>query len=271
VAELKKSRVLASTGLYWRRGILLLLVCLAPLISVRGRSDEAPKDKSVQRGHDRFERSCAMCHGAAATGGAGPNLIQSSLVRHDEGGDQIGPVVWKGRSERGMPAFPTLTAGDISDLAAFLQRLIVTASVASSNGLAGDNSLKNLLTGNAAKGKQYFYGAGGCSPCHSPAGDLSGVARRYSPTELEGRILYPSGQSVTATVSLGSGEKSEGKLLHLDEFYVAIEDANGSYRSWPLAQVKVEVKNPLAAHQDLLGKYTDEDIHDLFAYLETFQ
>ena len=65
-----------------------------------------------------------MCHGAAATGGVGPNLIQSSLVRHDEGGDQIGPVVLKGRSERGMPAFPMLTAGDISDLAAFLHKLI---------------------------------------------------------------------------------------------------------------------------------------------------
>ena len=268
---MKKSRVPTNTGLYWRRRILLLLVCLAPLLSVRGRSDEAPKDKSVQRGHDRFERSCAMCHGAAATGGAGPNLIQSSLVRHDEGGDQIGPVVQKGRSERGMPAFPTLTAGDISDLAAFLQELIVSASVVSSNGLAGDDSPKNLLTGDATKGKQYFNGAGGCFHCHSPAGDLSGVARRYSPTELEGRFLYPSGQNVTAAVSLASGEKSEGKLLHLDAFYVAIEDAKGSYRSWPLAQVKVEVKNPLAAHQDLLGKYTDEDIHDLFAYLETFQ
>jgi cytochrome c oxidase cbb3-type subunit III len=268
---MKKSRVPPSTGRYWRRGILLLLVCLPPLLSVRGRSDEPPKDKSVQRGHDRFERSCAMCHGAAATGGVGPNLIQSSLVRHDEGGDQIGPLIRNGRSEKGMPAFPTLTAGDISDLAAFLQELIVTASVVSSNGLAGDDSPKNLLTGDAAKGKQYFNGAGGCSHCHSPAGDLSGVARRYSPTELEGRFLYPSGQNVTATVSLASGEKSEGKLLHLDAFYVAIEDAKGSYRSWPLAQVKVDVKNPLAAHQDLLGKYTDEDIHDLFAYLETFQ
>ena len=209
---MKKSRVSASTGRYGRHGILLLLVCLAPLLSVRGRSDEAPKDKSVQRGHDRFERSCAMCHGAAATGGVGPNLIQSSLVRHDEGGDQIGPLVRNGRSEKGMPAFPTLTAGDISDLAAFLQELIVTASVVSSDGLAGDDSPKNLLTGNAAKGKQYFNGAGGCSHCHSPAGDLSGVARRYSPTELEERFLYPSGQTVTATVSLASGEKSEGKL-----------------------------------------------------------
>ena len=153
---MKKSRVPASTGLRWRRGILLLLVCLAPLLSVRGRSDEAPKDKSVQRGHDRFERSCAMCHGAAATGGVGPNLIQSSLVRHDEGGDQIGPVVRNGRSERGMPAFPTLTAGDISDLAAFLQELIVTASVVSSNGLAGDDSPQKSFDRERGKGQAVF-------------------------------------------------------------------------------------------------------------------
>ena len=153
---MKKSRVPASTGRYWRRGILLLLVCLAPLLSVRGRSDEAPKDKSVQRGHDRFERSCAMCHGAAATGGVGPNLIQSSLVRHDQGGDQIGPLVRNGRSEKGMPAFPTLTAGDISDLAAFLQKLIVTASVASSNGLAGGQFAQESFDRERGQGQAVF-------------------------------------------------------------------------------------------------------------------
>jgi cytochrome c oxidase cbb3-type subunit 3 len=212
-----------------------------------------------------------MCHGATAMGGIGPNLIQSSLVRHDRGGDLIGPVVSKGRPERGMPAFPILTSGDVSDIAAFLQVRIDAASVTSSNGLARDESLKPLLTGSAERGKQYFYGAGGCSGCHSPSKDLAGIAEKYNPTELEGRFLSPHGDNVIAEVSLPSGQKVQGKLLHLDAFYVAIRDEDGWYRSWPLSQVKVQVKDPLATHMELLGKYTDRDIHDLFAYLETLK
>jgi cytochrome c oxidase cbb3-type subunit III len=227
--------------------------------------------QSIQRGEAQFERSCAMCHGATAMGGIGPNLIQSSLVRHDSGGDLIGPVVLKGRAERGMPAFPVVTSGDLSDLAAFLHSRIDAASVTSSNGLASDDSLKQLLTGNAERGKQYFYGAGGCSGCHSPSGDLAGIAGKYSPAELEGRLLSPRGENVTAIVLPSSGEKVQGKLLHLDAFYVAIQGEDGWYRSWPRAKVKVEVRNPLAAHIELLDKYTDRDIHDLFAYLETIK
>jgi cytochrome c oxidase cbb3-type subunit III len=254
----------------------LPLICFLPLLSVRARTDkptaaDSARNKSIERGEAQFKRSCAMCHGATAMGGIGPNLIQSSLVRHDQGGDLIGPVVSKGRPERGMPAFPILTSGDISDIAAFLQARIDAASVTSSNGLARDESLKPLLTGSAERGKQYFYGAGGCSGCHSPAKDLAGIAEKYNPTELEGRFLSPHGDRVIATVSLSSGQKVQGKLLHLDAFYVAIQDEDGWYRSWPLSQVKVQVNDPLATHRELLGKYSDRDIHDLFAYLETLK
>ena len=252
---------------------LFVLLCFVPLLAARAQNDNSNSaaNKSVERGKAQFERSCAMCHGAMAMGGIGPNLIQSSLVRHDNGGDLIGPVVLKGRAERGMPAFPAMTAGDVSDIAAFLHSRIDAASVASSNGLARDDSLKQLLTGSAERGKEYFYGAGGCGGCHSPTGDLAGIAEKYSPTELEGRFLSPPGDNVTAEVLLNTGQKVQGKLLHLDAFYVAIQTEDGWYRSWPAAQVMVKVKNPLAAHTQLLSKYTDRDIHDLFAYLETIK
>jgi cytochrome c oxidase cbb3-type subunit III len=251
---------------------LFLLLCFTPLMVASAQSDRSAAGKeSASRGQTQFERSCAMCHGAMAMGGIGPNLVQSSLVRHDNGGDLIGPVVLQGRAERGMPAFPVMTSGDVSDIAAFLHSRIDSASVASSNGLARDNSLKPLLTGSAERGKKYFYGAGGCSGCHSPSGDLAGIAEKYNPTELEGRILSPHGDNVTAEVLLNSGQKFNGKLLHLDAFYVAIQTEDGWYHSWPVTQVKVKVKNPLATHMELLNKYTDRDIHDLFAYLETIK
>ena len=229
------------------------------------------KSPNVQRGQAQFQKSCAVCHGTEAMGGVGPNLVQSSLVRHDEDGNLIAPVIQEGRVDKGMPAFPMMSSADVSDIVAFLHARIQVASLASSNGLVGDYSLQQLLTGNAEAGKQYFNGAGKCATCHSPTGDLAGIAKKYSPAELEARFLYPPDDRVTATVSLPSGKKVHGKLLHLDAFYVAILDQDGWYRSWPLQQVKVQVKDPLAGHLDLLGKYTDKDIHDVFAYLETLQ
>jgi cytochrome c oxidase cbb3-type subunit 3 len=35
--------------------------------------------------------------------------------------------------------------------------------------------------------------------------------------------------------------------------------------------VKLEVHDPLAAHRELTGKYTDADLHNLFAFLETLK
>ena len=37
------------------------------------------------------------------------------------------------------------------------------------------------------------------------------------------------------------------------------------------ANVKVEVNDPLAAHHELLDRYTDADIHNIVTYLETLK
>jgi cytochrome c oxidase cbb3-type subunit 3 len=252
----------------WRR------ICFAVVFAFAAHASaqrDPMKHENVQRGQALFQKSCAICHGTEAMGGAGPNLVESSVVRHDENGDQIAPVIQEGRIDKGMPAFPLMTSANVSDIVAFLHARIEVASVTSSNGLAGGYSLKQLLTGNAEAGKQYFNGAGKCATCHSPSGDLAGIAKKYSPSELEANFLYPSDDNVTATVSFSSGKKISGKLLHLDAFYVAILDQDGWYRSWSLQQVKVQVHDPLAGHLELLSKYTDKDIHNVFAYLETLQ
>jgi len=229
------------------------------------------KNPNVQRGQAQFQRSCAICHGTDAMGGVGPDLLQSSLVRHDENGNLIAPVIQDGRPDKGMPAFPMMDSAEISDIVAFLHARVAVASVVSSEGLAGGYSLKQLLTGNSEAGKQYFYGAGKCSTCHSPTGDLAGIAKKYSPADLEAQLLYPSHDNANATVTLNSGKQFHGKLLHLDVFYVAILDQDGWYRSWPLYQAKVQVHDPLTGHLELLSKYTDKEIHDVFAYLETLK
>jgi cytochrome c oxidase cbb3-type subunit 3 len=134
-----------------------------------------------------------------------------------------------------------------------------------------DYPVEKLLTGNAAAGKTYFFGAGHCDTCHSPTGDLAGVAKKYTPINLEARFLYPGGGRRSVTVTTPSGEKVSGTLAHLDEFNVALRDGTGWYRSWPRDRVQVEVRDPIEKHRELLQKYTDADVHNLFAYLETLK
>ncbi|MEO6966245.1 MAG: c-type cytochrome [Acidobacteriaceae bacterium] len=228
---------------------------------------EAP---DVQRGNALFQQSCSLCHGAGATGGAGPNLLQSGLLLNRKYfGDELSVVIQGGRPDRGMPAFPMLSADNISDIIAFLNaRVEVTSSESSGS---ADSALKQLLTGNAAAGKRYFDGEGKCATCHSPTGDLAGIAKKYPPDELQAMFLYPRDNKVTATVLLPSGKKIKGTLLHHDAFYVAIRDEDGWYRSWPLQDVKVQVEDPLSAHEELLHSYKNKDVHDVFSYLETLK
>jgi cytochrome c oxidase cbb3-type subunit 3 len=74
-------------------------------------------------------------------------------------------------------------------------------------------------------------------------------------------------------VTLPSGESFSGLLDHIDDFTVSLHDADGNFRSFTRngATPKVEVHDPLKAHTDMLGRYTDADIHNVTAYLVTLK
>jgi cytochrome c oxidase cbb3-type subunit 3 len=129
----------------------------------------------------------------------------------------------------------------------------------------------DLQTGNADAGKMYFNGAGGCAKCHSATGDLAGIASRYQGLQLEERMLYPRGAKSTVTVTLPSGQIVTGTLAYRDEFTVALKDSAGVYRSWPVTDISYKVDSPADAHVDLFSHYTDDDIHNLMAYIQTLR
>jgi cytochrome c oxidase cbb3-type subunit 3 len=222
----------------------------------------------AQQGKKEFVASCGFCHGEDATGSRAPDLVRSPLVNRDVGGDLIASVIRNGRPDKGMPGLP-LPDNTIQDIVAFLHMRVKEA--AGSAHVASDYPLERLLTGNAEAGRAYFNGAGKCASCHSPTGDLAGIAKKYAPLNLEERFLVPHGGVVTVTVTTPAGEQVTGKVDHLDDFTVSLRDASGWYRSWPRDKVKVSVHDPLQAHREMLAKYTDADIHNLFAYLETLQ
>jgi cytochrome c oxidase cbb3-type subunit 3 len=62
-----------------------------------------------------------------------------------------------------------------------------------------------------------------------------------------------------------------GSLAYRDEFTIAVTDASGTYRAFPASQVTFTVDDPLQAHAEQLGKYTDADMHNVLAYLHTLR
>jgi len=242
---------------------LLTLTAIVPPASAQ-RAVQA----TVEQGRKEFEKACGFCHGPDASGARAPDLIRSTLVNHDENGNLLGPLIRNGRADKGMPP---LAASDsqVAQIAAFLHARIV-ASIRSAR-VPTDYPEEKLLTGDAAAGKTYFNGAGGCAGCHSPTGDLAGIARKFSPLNLQQRFLYPAGKRPTATVTTRAGKTVSGTVVRMDEFHIAVRDGAGWYHSWPRRAVKVEVKDPLETHRKLLFQYTDADMHNLFAYLETLK
>jgi cytochrome c oxidase cbb3-type subunit III len=231
----------------------------------------------VDAGRPLFSSRCGFCHGRDAAGGeTGPDLTRSMLVAEDVRGDKLAPVIRSGRTDKGMPGF-NLPQADMDAVVAFIHDQKTRAE--SQEGGRRTVDPTDLQSGNADRGRQYFNGGGGCSRCHSPTGDLAGVASRFEGLALLQRMLYPSGgrgaepprSPATATVTTRSGETVTGRLAFRDEFTIAVVDQSGWPRSWAVNQVKVAIDNPLDAHTAQLAKYTDDDMHDVLAYLQTLR
>ncbi|MGB9465714.1 MAG: c-type cytochrome [Candidatus Acidiferrum sp.] len=246
----------------------MAIIFLIAVSNSPARQQSETPDPAIERGHKQFGQSCGFCHGAEATGARAPDLIRSTLLAHDVKGDLIGEVIRHGRPDKGMPP-QSLTDEQVSDIASYLHAR--AAEAMRSSGLPNVYPVEKLLTGSADAGKAFFNGAGRCNTCHSPTGDLNGVAHKYSSIELEAHMLYPDGKHATAVVTLASGKEVKGPLVHYDDFEVALRDASGWHRSFSRDQVKVEIQDPLAAHREMLPKLMQADMHNLFAYLETLK
>lgn len=237
--------------------------------------ERPPADPALlESGKALYGVHCTFCHGVDARGGSGgPNLIRTSVVLNDKNGELIAPIIREGRT--GMPKFD-LTDKQIAGIAAFIHSFKVGGYDVSRM------TPPTIVTGDPAKGEVYFSKT--CSGCHSVTGNLKGIASRITdPKQLQQTWLMPGsgggrgGASptkvppVTVTVTTAPGKSITGLLNRIDDFFVVLTDSEGTPRTFTRDgdSPKVVINDPLKGHRDPLGSYTDNDIHNLTAYLVT--
>jgi mono/diheme cytochrome c family protein len=216
---------------------------------------------AAARGKKIYLQYCINCHGSLAQGtDQGPDLVRSVVVLRDKQGAGLGVALKQIVNHK-----TDLTQAQVGDLSQFLKdRIEYTAKNRNAS------QPPNVLTGNAAAGKEYF--SANCAGCHSVTGDLARVAVKYPPDELQQRFLFPRRKPVAVTVRVGVAAPVSGTLDRIDDFTVSLHDAGGEYHSWKRGPgVQVELKDPLAKHYEMLDQLTDPDIHNVVAYLVTLK
>jgi cytochrome c oxidase cbb3-type subunit 3 len=239
----------------------------------------------IAHGKALFAVSCVSCHGADLRGGdlGGPNLLRSQVALSDRNGELILPIIQGSRQDEGMPAIP-LEPQDGLAVAAYIRSVLETIGSQGKPPSVGKEA-PSILVGDAGAGQQYF--AAKCGSCHSPTGDLQGLATRISdPRALQTtwvsggarRRRMPvagttSRRIVTVTVTLPDATKVEGRLVRIDDFLVSVGLTDGAVRTFRREGdiPKVEIHDPMEAHRELMAVYTDKDIHDVTAYLVTLK
>jgi len=264
---------------------LLSLAALSTGTAAELAQPAPPDPVLVAQGDALYQPLCGACHGGNGGGGPGgaANLIQSPLAMATDGGRTLHAFLLAGRPDKGMPPMKVTEAQSAAIAARLLSfRSAVTAASAST----GDP----VLVGDAAVGKAFFNGPiGKCNTCHavvsgeaSSASNLANVASRYKDgRSLQNNMLLnrsffwtPAlGQDITAVVTWRDGRMQSGFLTSVSDFKVIIRDAQGQETAIPRSkgEPRVELKDRLQHHLDLLEVYRDADIHHLTAYLATLK
>jgi hypothetical protein len=76
----------------------------------------------------------------------------------------------------------------------------------------------------------------------------------------------------TAVVKTASGKEISGRVTQISDFRITLSDTTGtSHQIERGPGVVLEMKDPLAGHQEMILTLRNEDMHDVTAYLETLK
>ena len=266
----------------WRVG-MIGLVFLA--IGARGADDRNPfagDTKAAKAGEYEFRINCALCHGLGAKGGGrGPDLTRAQKkFAHTDA--EMFQIISNGIAGTAMPANGTngqgvgMTDEEIWQIITYIRSQEVKASAKS----AGD----------AAHGKQLFYGDANCSVCHMVEGkggrmgpDLTSVGGSRTREALIDSVRNPSRRLAwglteatkefpqeyeSVTVVTADGKKIRGVTLNEDSFSVQVMDMGGQIHLLDKDQLRSFQKS----RESMMPVYgadtlSDQELEDIVAFL----
>jgi len=170
---------------------IIALLIGVPLASAQVRNPFAGSAKAAKAGEYEFRINCALCHGLGARGGGrGPDLTIAKKPHAKTDADMF-QTISSGIPGTAMPANGTngqgvgMTDDEIWEIVTYIRSIELKAPA------------KPL--GNAAHGKELFYGDANCSSCHMVNGkggrigpDLSSVGGSRRTDALIESVRKPS-------------------------------------------------------------------------------
>ena len=271
-----------------RRRPLLLFVCVLQVgfVAVALRAQEknpfSGDAKVAKLGESQFRANCAFCHGLGARGGGrGPDLT-SAQKHHGNTDAEMFHNIHDGIPGTAMPAATEGGIGvgmsdeEIWQVITYIRSVEKKASAAE--------------TGNAARGKELFYGTAACGTCHMVNGkggrlgpDLSSTGVSRSVEYLTESLRSPSKRLAkgisqplkdfaqeyeTATVVTSDGTKLQGVVLNEDSFTVQMLDTREQLHAFE----KTKLRSYEKTRESLMPAYDakilpDKDLKDLIAFL----
>ncbi len=271
-----------------RWNLILLFGCgvlvAATVVALRAQDKNpfAGDAKAAKLGESQFRANCAFCHGLGARGGGrGPDLTRAQK-RHGNADADLFRTINEGVPGTAMPPNGAtqqgvgMTAEEIWQVISYIRSVQAKAPAE--------------VVGNAAHGKEVFYGSTGCATCHMIQGkggllgpDLSTTGSARSTDYLVESVRSPSkrlAQGIseamkefsqeyeTVTVITADGTKLMGVVLNEDNFTLQMMDSR--------EQLHLLEKDKLQSYEksreSLMPAYdqkmlSDKDLQDLIACL----
>jgi cytochrome c oxidase cbb3-type subunit 3 len=260
-----------------------IVFCFTALqISAQDQNPLANDPKASKLGEFQFRSNCAFCHGLGARGGGrGPDLTRAQK-RHGNSDGDLFRTINEGVPGTAMPPNGATQQGvgmtdtEIWQVIAYIRSVQVKTPA--------------QPPGDAAHGKQLFYGAAACSTCHMTQGkggrlgpDLTTTGSARATDYLVESVRFPSrrlAQGIseamkefsqeyeTVKVETADGQKFTGVVLNEDHFTLQMLDLREQLHLFE----KDKLRSYEKSRESLMPAYdqkmlSDKDLQDILAFL----
>jgi cytochrome c oxidase cbb3-type subunit 3 len=262
--------------------LLFIIGVLTASLRAQDKNPFAGDPKAAKIGESQFRANCAFCHGLGARGGGrGPDLTRAQK-RHGNADADLFRTINEGVPGTAMPPNGAtqqgvgMTEEEIWQVISYIRSVQAKAPA--------------QIVGNAAHGKELFYGSAACSTCHMIQGkgrrlgpDLSTTGSARSTDYLVESVRSPSkrlAQGIseamkefsqeyeTVRVVTAEGTKLAGVVLNEDHFTLQMMDTREQLHLLE----KDKLRSYEKSRESLMPTYdqkmlSDKDLQDLIAYL----